>query len=214
MRTLRRRLADAACAFQTGHSVRDFDRTSRKRIVLLAERAATRFEKQAENSECAYVSSSRSARAMRFRKAIERYLDGFDRDAETVVLRLLELSRCEQARWRWEEAARAHCVQFLEDGQPTHVDGFRMPLRKFAAKLHEGLFEDAGFYLGLHEQRIGSWNWSRFFGACRHAFVLWLRGGPVHSIDPRETLEAYQKHIEAQPVRSFCHRLAQSCGPP
>ena len=173
-RTLLRRISDAACAFQTGHSVRDLERTYQRRVHRLSQRISAQMNREADRiePESQLGSDFLRSRAARLHEAAEGYLRCLDRDLEASILGLLEIARVHRARGRWEEASDAESVERFDDGTGACSHTMRILLRKFAAKLHEGLFEDPGFYLGLYEKRIGAWDWSRFFAAGCHAVSL------------------------------------------
>lgn len=173
-RSFVRRLSDAACAFQTGHSVRDLERTYQRRVHRLSQRMVARLNRDADKVEPesdSYSASLRS-RATKLHEAAEGYLRCLDRELEARILGILEIERVHSARRRWEETPCAKAVESFDDRSGAGSHTLRILLRKFAAKLHEGLFEDPGFYLGLYEKRIGAWDWSRFFAAGRHALSL------------------------------------------
>lgn len=167
--SLRRRFSDAACAFQTGHSVRDLERVTRRRLVLLATRAADTIDREAAAEPSDYAASSLRSWSARLREAVESYLKCLNREREATLLCRLDIRRIEMARRRWEETADFEAVDRFDDGTSAGRDALWFLPGEFAAKLHKGLFEDPGFYLGLYEQRIGVWNW--------HRFLRWVRQG-------------------------------------
>lgn len=186
MTSLRRRLANAACAFQTGHSVRDLERAYRRRVHLLMNRIADRLDREAAalEGESSSAPEYLRSRAARLRELAKSYLQGLDRDGEADVLGVLEIERIHLARRRWEETANVEALHGLDDRTGAGRDASGVLMSKFAAKLHEGLFEDPGLYLCFYEHRIGTWNW--------HRFLLWLR----------------------QSVRQYAVQLIRACGPP
>ena len=169
-RPLSRRLADAACALQTGHSVRDFRRASLERVVLLSRRVAAEKRRSAARSRSAWFVAQLTARAKALENAIERTTQGFDREAEAFLLNALDVERaCIRAFWRAEALDRmglSHC----DDAPEGSLEAAIIARCKLRCQLYEGLFENGRLDFFLDEKLVGRWDW--------HCFLHWLRALP------------------------------------
>ncbi|WP_299864460.1 hypothetical protein [uncultured Hoeflea sp.] len=169
-RALSRRLANAACAFQTGHSVRDFRRTSLARVVLLARRVAAEKRRSAARCRSAWLIAQLTARSEALEDAIERTTKGFDREAEAFLLCALDVERaCIRAFWRAETLDRmglSHC----EDAPEGSLEAAIIARCKLRCQLYEGLFENGRLDFFFDEKLVGRWDW--------HCFLHWLRSLP------------------------------------
>lgn len=169
-RALSRRLADAACALQTGHSVRDFRRASLERVVLLSRRVAAEKRRSAAKCRSAWMISQLTAREEALENAIERTTKDFDREAEAFLLNALEVERaCIRAFWRAEALDRMG-LSHLDDAPEGSLEAAVIARCKLRCQLYEGLFENGRLDFFLDEKLVGRWDW--------HCFLHWLRALP------------------------------------
>jgi len=167
-RSLSRRLANAACAFQTGHSVRDWRRTSLERVLLLSRRVAAEKRRAAGKCQSAWIVSHLNARAAALDSAIERCLEGFDREAETFLLNALDVERiCIRAFWRAEALDRMG-LSHIDDAPQGGLEATIIARCELRCQLYEGLFENGRLDFLFDEKLVGRWDW--------HCFLHWLRG--------------------------------------
>lgn len=178
--SLRTRLANAACAFQTGHSVRDLRRIRKSALVLLAQRLAARHRREASMVSSETLRASALSRAQALEDAIKRLSKASDRQVETFLSHALYLDRAFlRTLWRSETAQRiglGHLKEFA--GNDREI--VRMAGGELRCKLYESLFEDRRFDFFADEQFVGRWDWHGFFHFVR--FQIWR---PVRSFSGR-----------------------------
>ncbi|MCV0429285.1 MAG: hypothetical protein K5905_27870 [Roseibium sp.] len=157
--TFKRRIADAACAFQTGHSVRDYDRVYQRRVVLLSRRIVNEKRREATQSP------NTAEHILAYADMIEDALNRYDKGFESASLPFLQYLLFVQRSWSAFGEAEALGVEFSEGllqsvrshDEPNLVSPF-----KFDGKIYEGLFEDGSFDLFFNKHFFGRWNWHRF----------------------------------------------------
>lgn len=96
-RRLSRRLADALCAFRTGHSVRDLDRARMRRLVLLGGRMAQRLRREARSFRGDalgdMVASHRDELADKAERLVHALAQPGQREVAPVLLHQLQVDR-------------------------------------------------------------------------------------------------------------------------
>lgn len=169
--SLRTRLANAACAFQTGHSVRDLRRIRKSALMLLARRLAERHRRQAAMVSSETLRASALSRAEALEDAVERLSKSSDRALETFLAHTLDIDRaCLRNFWRSKTAQRiglGHLDEFSGDDREV----IRMAGGELRCQLYESLFEDRRFDFLADEQFVGRWDWHGFFHFVR--FQIW-----------------------------------------
>lgn len=96
-RRLSRRLADALCAFRTGHSVRDLDRVRMRRLLLLGGRMAQRLRREARSFRGDalgdMVAGHRDELADKAERLVHALAQPGQREIATVLLHQLQVDR-------------------------------------------------------------------------------------------------------------------------
>ncbi|WP_035900385.1 hypothetical protein [Labrenzia sp. DG1229] len=162
--SLKRRLADAACAFQTGHSVRGYRRSYSRRVALLALRVANHERREAETRP--EHAEGLLASAQSIENAVNRHLETFEGKSLSF---LLDRAFIERSRSRRGEA-EALGVEIIEHGIEAcrcHFEPDPVSSLKFQGHLYKGLFEDGSFDFLFYQHFVGRWDW--------HRFLRWLK---------------------------------------
>lgn len=161
--SLRTRLANAACAFQTGHSVRDLRRVRKSALLLLARRLAERHRREAAMVSSETLRASALSRAEAIEDAIKRLSKASDRKIETFLSHALDLDRAFlRTLWRSETAQRVG-LGHLDEFSGNDREILRMAGGELRCQLYESLFEDRRFDFLADEQFVGRWDWHHFF---------------------------------------------------
>lgn len=166
-RPLLRRLSDAVCAFQTGHSARDHRRAKLRRILLLSRRLEAKTRRDAER--CADGSWTRSRLLFRsdaLADAIQRCAEGFDREGEAFLLDALDIECSWIRNRRGNEALDRMGLRHFDHTVDDEAEARWVGFGEFDGKLYQGLFEKGGFDLFLYEKLVRRWDW--------HVFLHWL----------------------------------------
>lgn len=96
-RRLSRRLADALCAFRTGHSLRDLERVQTRRLILLGRRMAGRLRSDARSFRGDFlgdmVAERREALANETERLVHALAQPGQRAVAAVLLHKLQIDR-------------------------------------------------------------------------------------------------------------------------
>lgn len=144
-RSLLRRLDDAFCAFRTGHSRRDLDRTNWRRLQLLCERAIASDQTQIDTDETALVGSLSAQILDAFRNDLQRFLQSRDRSIHCVLAKRLYLRRYSLHCRRLDEFARRKAGGNIVDAALYYAEALSVPPAKTYGKLYKGLLKERPF---------------------------------------------------------------------
>lgn len=173
-RPLSRRLADAACAFHTGHSVRDLDRVRTGRLVLLGRRLAATRRKTADD---AVLMTERFERSHRRATDLVKQLG--ERGGRIVRSALLKEIEIERASLRSRRMGAWSKIRSLgRDGEDASEELKAAPVfsDERYGKLFEGLGEESVLDPLQHKLRLGIGYWHRFLRAVRIRIHFCLHG--------------------------------------
>lgn len=161
--SLRTRLANAACAFQTGHSVRDLDRIDRRRLGLLGRRLVRQLDRLADSfddpEDSLGLRASHRASARAVEDLTARAVEGRERVAKTALLKELSFRRSLSYMRRREEVRDFEVAQDLGDASASKLEPVPVAPAELYGKFHEGLLEDRGLYFRFYQHRLTAWDW-------------------------------------------------------
>ena len=195
--TLVRRLADALCAFRTGHSRRDLDRMSRRRLRLLGERMLARRKRQAETM--IYETASFRRWATTAANLLDDLLHRRHSDVATLLVEQLEIDRL-MIHFR-RVSARAQIG--FDEGGGQHLfkrTPWPGPGDELYGKLHEGLVQQSVLHTLQHKLRMKAANWHGLLPLLRPE-VAWslLTNGKMPISALRESISAPFNSPEGAP---------------
>lgn len=171
---LSRRIADALCAFETGHSVRDLDRCQRRRMRLLGDRLSARLQREADDAagwpfgENSFFLRHARALAQEAVDLTDRAVIGKDRVAQARLAKKLDIERASldaRRRQEWREGER---IELLPDGDIRSLEPLGITPVELQGRFHKGLTERRSLYLGFHEQGFCR----RYWHVCLHHLRL------------------------------------------
>ncbi len=146
MKSLFRRLDNAACAFLTGHSRRDLDRVRLRRLKILVRREIARLEREArEHEHFSFRATSCRSLAQSLASRLEGIVDRVDGDAYRVLLDHLHIERINlhaRRKFQWDD------WHSLDDFDKARIHCPVMPVVDPASKQYGKLFK------GLGDRRI------------------------------------------------------------
>lgn len=168
--TFARRLADAASAFVTGHSVRDRDRVRLQRMRLLASRMLAFDRRSIHAGEEALrelgldVPSKVAALTDPTQRRIDELVQGLRGVAYAALLQQLYIHR-DRIRCRAIDDAldRDAVDRDLVDTAILRFEALLVEPPAHYGKLYEGLAQEGIFDLCLRQARLSICNWHRRF---------------------------------------------------
>lgn len=194
-RSLLRRLDDAFCAFRTGHSRRDLDRTNWRRLQLLCERAIASDQKQIDTDETGLVGSVSVQILDAFRNDLQRFLESRDRSIHGVLAKRLYLRRSSLHCRRLDELARRKAGGNIVDAALYYVQALSVPPAKTYGKLYKGLLKERPFDHLFRKQFFHGLDGHRVLRSLNRCWSFCVRAKiPVSDI--------HAEPVEYQPVSS------------